>query len=68
MKASTRTTTTAFDRRRFCKGLIALAAASTVPVLSACSAFEPRPFTTGDTVPAPMGCSELLARNPRGDC
>ena len=36
--------------------------------LAACAELEPRPFIVGKAVAAPLGCQQLLARDPRGDC
>lgn len=56
------------SRRRFCRLVVGVAAAVTLPALGGCSNFQPLPFATGDAVPAPYGCSELRKRDPRGDC
>lgn len=56
------------SRRRFCQLLLATAATVATPLLAGCSPFQPLPFVVGEAVPPPLGCSELLARDPRGDC
>ena len=55
-------------RRRFCTGIAAALLVLSVPMLPGCNSFQPRPFATGKTVTPPKGCSELLKRDPRGDC
>lgn len=58
-------TTHRLNRRRFCLLLVTLVAATGTP---ACSTIQPRPFATGQTVTPPWGCTDLLRRNPQGDC
>lgn len=55
-------------RRQFCRSLGALLLIGSLPGLVACNNFGPKPFITGRTVTAPQGCTELLQRDPRGDC
>lgn len=56
------------SRRRFCRLLVGVATAAALPALGGCGNFQPLPFTTGATVSAPHGCSELRKRDPQGDC
>ncbi|WP_101760444.1 hypothetical protein [Oceanicoccus sp. KOV_DT_Chl] len=41
---------------------------ASLPALTACQGFTPQPFITGRTITPPQGCTELLARDQRGDC
>ena len=58
----------AVTRRQFINGLgIGLLCAS-LPALTACHNFQPRPFIAGAPIAPPLGCTELRQRNPQGDC
>lgn len=59
---------TPVGRRHFCRQLGSLLLIGSLPGLAACNNFEPRPFHTGRTVTPPQGCTELLQRDPDGDC
>lgn len=56
------------QRRHFLKLLICSATLALTPALAACSGPVPKPFVTGERVPAPAGCSDLRANNPEADC
>lgn len=56
------------QRRRFLRLLAGSLIIAALPPLVGCQGISPEPFVTGRTVPAPLGCSELLSRDRRGDC
>ncbi len=53
---------------RLGKGLGGLLVMTNTSLMTACATPEPRPFLAGNIVTAPIGCTELLQRDPRGDC
>lgn len=56
-------------RRRFTRHLLSLSLLVGLPAATlGCSHFDAKPFKTGQIMPAPLGCEELLARDQRGDC
>ena len=58
----------ALSRRQLIKGLLTLSVSASLPGLTACNSLQPKPFATGRTITPPQGCTELLARDQRGDC
>ncbi|QQD17110.1 hypothetical protein I6N98_12115 [Spongiibacter nanhainus] len=57
------------QRRQLNRGIFSLFLIAGLPLAStACSQFEAKPFKTGSVVSPPLGCTELLARDSRGDC
>jgi hypothetical protein len=36
--------------------------------VTGCAELPPKPFEMGATIPAPIGCQELLANDSVGDC
>jgi hypothetical protein len=57
-----------YTRRTFNRFLIALPLISLVAGISSCTHIEPKAFTFGEVVSAPLGCVELLQRSEQGDC
>lgn len=57
------------QRRQLNRGIFSLLLMTALPLaVTGCTQFEAKPFRTGSVVSPPLGCTELLARDRRGDC
>lgn len=57
-------------RRRFLERLVLLCVATNLTVTAGCArqSVDPTPFQAGELISRPLGCTQLLESDDRGDC